>query len=236
MHIGSGDSLARAKALQKVLRLKFRNLKRLSDALTHTSAANIPEGESSPYQRLEFFGDAILNFVICEKLYHMLPDADEGTLSRMRSALVSKKMLARIAQTLTLGRFIITGSNEKNELRHPKMLADTLEALISTVYFDHGLGTSREFICKHWLPYFDERKIARLDPNPKSTLQEIVQKTFRILPHYETTPALKGFTAVVSCGTKLRGKGKGHSKKEAEEKAAVDLLKKLKGKKRHALA
>lgn len=229
------DSALRIKSLSKALGLSFRNPKHISDAFTHASVPNLPAHVTSPYERLEFFGDAILNFAICEKLYRMFPDADEGDLSRMRSTLVSKKLLVRIAQKLGLGRYILTGtSDDKQILRHPKILADTLEALIGAIYLDRGLGVSREFVWKYWNDYFDERKIARFDPNPKSTLQELVQKIFRVLPNYETSATSKGFAASVSVGNKLCGKGKGLSKKEAEEKAALILLKKLKTTKRYS--
>ncbi len=221
------DPLRSAQALQKTLKLKFRKPSHLVDALVHTSFTSaLPEDGPPAYERLEFFGDSILNFAICDKLYHSFPEDDDGALSQLRSMLVSKKMLSRIAKKLRLEKFIVSQeSDPRNIAENSKLLADSLEALIGAIYLDRGLKTVCEFVWKNWKDYFDTKKLNRLNPNPKSALQEIVQKIFKMLPSYETKPEKKnGFAAVVSVQKKYRGKGKGLSKQEAEEEAAQNLL------------
>lgn len=231
----STNSNSRLLALQKTLKIRFRKEKLFLAALTHTSfASNQPKISAalqkfSPYERLEFFGDAILNFVVCQKLFTLYPTAHEGTLSRLRSTLVSKKMLTCIAKKLRLQQFVLAGNGGKiHALSNSKLLSDSLESLIAAIYLDQGLNTASKFIWSNWKAYFDEKKLARFDPNPKSTLQEMVQKIFKTLPSYETKPHSGGFIASTVVNKRLRGKGTGKSKQEAEAQAALELLQKLK--------
>ena len=227
------------RAVQKALRIKFNHHHDLIAALTHSSYRNEKFdalGTDFPdYERLEFFGDAILNFAICEKLFKLYPESDEGDLSKLRSILVSKKLLAKIARKLTLGRHLNLAKGQKNlpVSYRQKLLSDALEALIGAIYLDRGLRTIQTFIWRHWAPYFNEKKLLLLDPNPKSTLQEYTQKTYQKLPIYHTAPAKRGFTATVVIQKHLSGKGTGASKREAEAKAAQALLSKLKRTKRY---
>ncbi len=226
--------LVQVRALEKILKVRFKNSKKLASAVIHTSFTH--HGEKSHYERFEFFGDAILNFVICEKLFSEFPDANEGTLSRLRSTLVSRKILSRIAKKLLLNRFVMISENERKEKRHQnaKLLADTLEAVIGAVYLDRGFKIVCEFILRNWDGYFDEKRLRNLDPNPKSTLQEMVQKIFRILPHYQTKPHRDGFSATVSAKKGLSAKGTGTSKQEAEAEAAQNLIRKIKARKSYS--
>lgn len=228
-----GDFSGRVKRLEQILKIRFRGHEHVIPALDHTPQSKQPDAkEVVNYQRLEFFGDAILNFAVCEKIFTLFPDADEGLLSRLRSTLVSKKVLARIAQKLSLERFVqVEAERLAHPSAHPKLLADTLEALIGAIYLDRGLKSVREFIWRHWHGYFDAGKLKRLDPNPKSSLQEYAQKHFGTLPAYQTEPHGKGFASKVHAGKKMVGRGTGFSKKEAEEKAALELLRKIRAKK-----
>lgn len=111
-----------------------------------------------------------------------------------------------------------------------KILADTVEALIAAVYFDRGLEKTRSFILRHYAPFLTVRYLQRLNVNPKSQLQEWVQKYYRALPRYEFELKNGGFVVWARAGESARAKGEGHSKKEAEERAARKLLALLKKK------
>jgi len=182
------------------------------------------------FDRLEFFGDAILNFVICRKIFRVFPDADEGILSRLRSILVSRKILYRIAVKLKLGSIIKVGRSlmVPDDASRAKILSDTFEALIAAVYFDKGFEATERFVLKCYAGYFDMRKLWRLDPNPKSSLQELVQKHWRKLPlyTYELRPD-GGARVTIVVLRSLRAAAAGRNRREAEEKAARLLIQKI---------
>ena len=223
---------AKKRGLVKALGRTFRNKRLFQIALTHPShpAANQNAGFSEEFQRLEFLGDAILNFFIVTELYRRFPKANEGLLSRLRSILVSKKLLAKIARSLRLA-IEKNGADPGND----KVFSDIFEALIAALYFDRGKKAANRFLSKHFKPYFDQKKLISFDPNPKSTLQEYTQKKSGILPVYQTRFEKKHglFTAYVTIKRRMKTKGEGRTKQEAESKAASLLLKKLKIKKKN---
>jgi ribonuclease-3 len=231
-----------SKELDRTLGVTFRNRKLLLAAITHPSFLNEYDQfharqrmkSNQDFQRFEFLGDAVLNYFIAAKLYETFPKADEGLLSRLRSILVSRKLLARIARSIRLGRFLLLGTRERGQPvpTREKILADAFESLLAAIYFDRGLKAAEKFLLKCFLPYLDQKKLFRFDPNPKSALQESAQKKFHILPKYRVDRASDGlFTASVTLKKNLTAEGKGHSKQEAETQAARALLKKLKAKK-----
>ena len=227
------------QGLDKTLGRTFRNKRLFLTALTHPShpAANQNTGFSEQFQRLEFLGDTILNFFIATELFRRFPQADEGQLSRLRSILVSKKLLAKMARSLRLSDFNpqtdeTNGANSGND----KILSDIFEALIAAIYFDRGKKAANRFLLKHFKPYFNQKKLISFDPNPKSTLQEYAQKKSGILPVYRTQFEKKHglFTAYVTIKRRMKTKGRGRTKQEAESQAAALLLKKLKFKRKVA--
>ena len=212
------------------LGLAFSNPKLLEAALTHPSYRNEnPPLHLADFDRLEFFGDSILNYVICCELIEAFPEANEGILSRFRSTLVSRKILARVAGEMGLGRFLKLGHGlaEDKGLQQSKILADALEALIAALYEDQGLPAARDFILKHFTAYVNPRRLLRLDPNPKSTLQELSQKKWKKVPEYSWKPVRQGIQVQVKVGRKYRVAVTGKNRRELEEKAARELLKKL---------
>ena len=212
---------------------RFSNPKLLEGALTHPSYRNEhPPLKLPDFDRLEFFGDAILNFVICCELFDTFPEANEGILSRFRSTLVSQKILARVAREVKLGRWIKLGQGLKREKgnQKSKILTDAFEALIAAIYEDQGLAAAKEFILKHLGPYLNPRRILRLDPNPKSTLQELSQKQWKKLPEYSWKSTRQGIRVEVRIGRKYRAQVTGKNRRELEEKAARELLRKLRTK------
>lgn len=215
---------------RRPLGLTFSNPKLLEAALTHPSYRNEhPHLGLSDFDRLEFFGDAILNYVICCELIDSFPDADEGILSRFRSTLVSQKILARVAREIKLRRFIKLGQGLEKEKgnQQSKILADAFEALIAAIYEDQGLPAARKFILKYLRSYLNPRRLLRLDPNSKSTLQELAQKQWKKVPEYSWRPARHGLRVEVRIGSKYRVAVTGENRRELEEKASRELLKKL---------
>jgi len=225
------------KRIQKKIKIRFKHPGKLAFALIHASYPGQAHREkhAMTYERLEFFGDAILNFIICQELYRRFPNANEGALSRLRSTLVSRKVLSLIARRMSLKKFILLGKEEKHQAGYQsKLITDALEALIGVMYQDRGLAVTKQFIIKHWHPYLNQKKIYQVDPNPKSTLQEISQRLFHHLPHYTTQPNQNGFQATVRLQRQMMGKGNGKSKQEAEAEAAQDLLKKFRTRKSYS--
>jgi len=215
---------------RRIFGVRFSNPRLLEAALTHPSYANEhPHLRLADFDRLEFFGDAILNYVICCELIRAFPEANEGILSRFRSTLVSRKILARVAQEIRLGGHLKLGEGLAKERgnQQGKILADSFEAVIAAIYEDQGLERAREFILKHLGAYLNPRRLLRLDPNPKSTLQELSQKHFRKIPEYSWKSARHGIRVEVRIGRKHRVAVVGKSRKDLEEKAARELLRKL---------
>lgn len=210
--------------------LSFSNPKLLEAAVTHPSYRNEhPHLRLQDFDRLEFFGDAILNYVICCELIDAFPEADEGILSRFRSTLVSRKILARVAREIQLARHLKLGHGLRREKgsQQSKILADAFEALLAAIYEDQGLPQAKEFILKHFGSYLNPRRLLRLDPNPKSTLQELSQKQWRRIPEYSWKSTRQGIRVEVRIGRKYHVAVTGKNRRELEEKAARELLRKL---------
>ena len=210
----------------------FRNKKLLESSLTHPSVQkeSVPHPPHADFQRLEFLGDSVLNFFIAAKLYELFPKANEGFLSRLRSVLVSRKLLARIARTARLKSYLSLGlSFHKQPTRvREKILADSFESLIGAIYLDRGYSHTYRFLLRHFASYFNEKKLLQVDANPKSNLQEHVQKKWHILPVYSNQQKEKDWLiSWVSVQGKMKTKGEGETKQEAETEAAAKLLKRL---------
>ncbi len=215
----------------KLFGIRFRRKALLQAALYHPSYRNETSlGRNfENFDRMEFFGDAILNFVVCKKLYSVFPEADEGMLSKLRSILVSRKILSRIAKELKLPKHMRLGKSlQKQQLyMKSKLFADVFEALIAALYFDQGFPKTSEFILKHFKSYFDAKKLFRLDPNPKSTLQELVQKHWQKLPQYDSKLEEDRVETTVSITRGRKATATARTRRESEEKAARVLLKQL---------
>lgn len=211
--------------------VRFRNRRWLEAALTHPSFRN--ENPAAPpledFDRMEFFGDSILDFVICRRLYKLYPKANEGLLSRLRSIIVSRKILSRIAQELRLSPSLKLGKSLRAQfsLCRAKISTDSLEALFAAIYFDQGFESAEKFILKHFSQYFDAKRLFRLDPNPKSTLQELAQKQWRVIPSYSSQLHEKGMRTEVIISPSRKAIAMGRTRQEAEEKAARFLVRKI---------
>ncbi|MBX7057764.1 MAG: ribonuclease III [Leptospirales bacterium] len=217
-------------AVCRRLRTSFKRLDLLDLALTHSSYRNESGGQLDN-QRLEYLGDSVLGLVINEHLYRSRPAFAEGELARMKSALVSETSLAQVAAGMGIGSALRLGRGEKasgGEKRSSNM-ADALEAVIAAVYLDRGLDSARRFILRH----FQESIQLLSDPararDPKSRLQELVQRKARTRPIYELVESRgpdhqREFTVRVTIAGKEFGRGNGGSRKLAEQAAAAQAL------------
>lgn len=216
--------------LELKLDVRFRDRKLLNLALQHGSFGHEGrEGRRESYDRLELLGDAVLNLVVCDHLYHRFPDAPEGALAKLRARIVSGPHLARLAQSLHLGRYLLLGRGEEKSggRARPSILADVLEAVLGAVYVDSGFGVAHA-VGTRWLQEMDEG-LQTPEEDHKSTLQELLQEQERRLPHYrirseEGPDHAKLFAATVEAGGRVLGEGKGASKKQAEQAAARAAL------------
>lgn len=219
--------------LENNLKITFSNKDLLREALTHRSYLNEhPEKKFASNERLEFLGDAILEFLITKGLFESFPEAPEGELTALRSQIVKTKTLAKIAQKLNIGEFLLLsrGEEEGGGKENETLLANTLEALLGAVFLDRGIQGASKFV----KTYFDAEVLSSAAQNLKdfkSLIQEIIQEKEKVTPVYkiikQTGPDhAKIFTAGVFLKKRVLGKGTGYSKQEAEQKAAKAALEK----------
>lgn len=221
------------KELEKKLNYTFKNSELLKNALTHSSYANENRVEGiSSNERLEFLGDSVLGFVTAKHLYSMQPTLSEGKMTRLRAELVCEQSLHGVALDLDLGRYLRMGhGEEKNGGRtRPSILADAVEAVIAAMFLDGGIAAPESFIERMILS--PESIEAHHAADYKTELQELVQqKNGQVLTYAPTGESgpdhAKVFSASVSLNGEVIGEGSGRTKKEAEQAAACQALKKL---------
>jgi len=221
----------RAKWAETRLQYRFASPELLEQALTHRSASR------ANYERLEFLGDAFLNFVVAARLYELRPEYAEGDLSRARASLVNKATLAAIARELGIERVTIVGPGEQRTggAQRGSVIADTLEALIGAVYLDGGHVAARDLIMR----IYRDRIVELPDPqalkDAKTRLQEWLQARSLPLPTYAVEAVTgkeheKSFRVVCSLGDGSRASaGSGRSRRRAEQAAAANMLAELLG-------
>ncbi len=206
----------------------------LSRALTHRSYINEHPEAVEDNERLEFLGDAVLDFITGAWLYNRYPDMMEGDLTRMRSALVHTEQLADFGREIGLGRALRMGRGELQGGGRDRsaLICDGFEALIGAIYLNGGIDAAREFMEPFLLGVADEILINRRNEDPKSKLQEWAQGEGMGSPRYETASAvgpdhLKKFEIIVIIGGQVYGKGTGLNKQTAEKAAARAALERL---------
>jgi ribonuclease-3 len=216
------------------LKSLFKDKELLLQALTHKSWVNEHLGQRESNERLEFLGDAVLEFIISEVIYSKFPEKEEGYLTALRANLVNTENLANLALKLDVGKslFLSKGEEEGGGRINPSLLADTVEAIIGALYLDQGLDATREFIKVNLVSEIPE-KVGKPLKDPKSRLQEYVQSEGLSTPKYmvvkESGPDHnKEFVVEVVINGKVSGEGQGKSKSEAEQKSAEDALKLVK--------
>jgi ribonuclease-3 len=209
---------------------RFEDQALLEEALMHPSRANEVPGRQADNQRLEFFGDAILDFLISQLLFLRYPEAREGELTRLRAALVDEANLARVAATLELGAYLALGKGEEKSGGREKksILADACEALLAAVYLDGGITAARRVVKKL---FADSAETAggTVSGDYKTELQEFAQSRLATAPRYEVVAAEgpdhdRSYTVRVLLNDAAVGEGRGSSKKEAQQAAARQAL------------
>lgn len=215
------------------LKTVFKNQDILTQALTHKSWVNEHKNQTQSNERLEFLGDAVLEFIVSDKLYETFPDKEEGFLTALRANLVNTQNLANLAKKLNVGKeiFLSKGEEESGGRTNPSLLADTVEAIIGALFLDQGIKPVFEFIEKYILTEIPE-KISKPLKDSKSRLQEYIQAQKLPTPRYrvieESGPDhSKKFLIEVSVEGKKLGVGEGKSKNSAEQKAAENALSSL---------
>jgi ribonuclease-3 len=211
------------------LNYSFNQPELLLLALTHKSYANETSGEDN--ERLEFLGDAVLGLVSSEYLYKRLPEAPEGELAKIRAAVVCEATLAAIARRLGLNEAVFLGRGELKSggANRQSTLCDALEAVLGAIYLDGGLGPARQFVLANIVPEIDRAVAGETVIDAKTVLQELVQERQRLTPLYRLVASdgpdhNKVFTVEVYWGEKTWGRGRGRSKKAAEQAAAREAL------------
>lgn len=223
-----------AAGLARRLGLTFSNLGLLARALTHRSYVNENHDVLEDNERLEFLGDAVLDFVIGAWVYHRFPEMSEGYLTRMRSALVRTDTLASFARWLDLGRALRLGRGElaSGGRTRDSLLCATFEALIGALYLEAGIPAVEAFIAP-LLDQAQDKVIARVEIyDPKSSLQEWAQSRQMGAPRYQIIDSsgpdhAKTFFVEVQINGKTYGSGNGSSKQVAAQMAAQAALEAL---------
>jgi len=212
--------------LMQAMGYRFQNPDLLKTALTHPSLG----GEDN--QRMEFLGDAVLQFLMSEQLYEMYPHLREGGLTHQRALLVCEAALSQVARRIDLGRCLRMDKGEAytHGREKPSILADAMEAVLAAVYLDGGIEPARQLMLRLW-PKAEEIPAATQDG--KSALQEFLQARGQEAPVYEIIdqqgpPHDRRFTAQVLVNHVPAGRGEGKSKKAAEQEAAAKALETLK--------
>lgn len=217
---------------EEALNVTFSNKALLQRALTHRSYLNEnPDYPLEDNERLEFLGDAILDFITGEYLYHRFPEMPEGRLTNLRSALVRTETLAYFAAQLNLGEHIFLGRGEEESggRKRAAILCDALEAFIGALYLDSGLDAAKQFVCTLIDPTLQTILASDTDKDAKSRLQEVAQSHYQLTPVYRTVQEegpdhAKEFTVEALIGGQAYGRGKGYSKQIAAQAAAQEAL------------
>ncbi|MFU2193293.1 ribonuclease III [Mycoplasma sp. 4079] len=198
-------------------------------AITHSS---FNRDKDDNYERLEFLGDSLLQFVSSNYIFRKYPELSQGHATRLRSTAVRTEALAKISNELGLLKILRTGPGKMREsvINSPKVQADVFEAMIAAIFLDQGFEKASQFIIKHISPIIDS---VHNDENkdPKGQLQEYFQSITKESITYQTDQLSdKRFLAKAKHDGVIYGEGVGLSKKEAETNAAIDALQKLKDK------
>lgn len=217
----------------RILGVSFKNTEYLQTAFTHRSYIN--EHRNYPLdhnERLEFLGDAVLELVVTEYLFHNYPNP-EGELTSWRAALVNGEMLSRVGAEIGIEPFLLMSRGEAKDTGRSRqyLVANAMEAIIGALYLDQGYDAAREFILRVVVSHLPEVFEQKLYADPKSEFQEQSQTRLSMTPSYrvlsESGPDHdKCFTAGAYIGDDLIAEGTGSSKQEAQREAAKNALKK----------
>lgn len=217
---------------EKLIVYNFKNIELLDTALTHSSFAHGHDNECEYNERLEFLGDSILSSIISLYLFQTMKNMSEGQLTRARANIVCEQSLFLAAEKLNIGYYIAMSKGEENTggRKRTSILADAFEAIIAAIYLDGGITEARKFVLSVMKSIIESSIDNRIFNDYKSYFQEHVQKydlgsiTYKLIS--ETGPDhFKEFHMALFLDNKIVGKGKGNSKKDAQQSAAKDAMK-----------
>lgn len=224
------------KELEERIDYQFKNQNLFSQALTHSSYANEHRLDHSRCnERLEFLGDAVLEIVTSDFLYHKYDTLPEGDLTKIRASIVCEPTLAYCAGDIRLGEYLFLGKGEDatGGRGRNSVVSDAMEALIGAIYLDGGFANAKEFINRFILKDLENKKLFY---DSKTILQEVVQGEHEQLTYVLTDESgpdhNKSFTVRACIGERVIGSGTGHTKKAAEQEAAYQALLMLKNQQR----
>ena len=213
------------------LGMKFENIHLLHRALTHRSFLNENPHALEDNERLEFLGDAVLDFLVAEWLYNRYPEMSEGPMTRLRAALVGREQLAEFAREIDLGPHVFLGRGEADAggRERDSFLSDSFEALIGAYHLDQGLDAVRDFLRPMIFDVAEEIIHGPSDKDPKSLLQEEAQARGQGIPVYKLVEQRgpdhdREFVYEVHINGDVLGTGAGRSKQEASKMAAQEAL------------
>ncbi len=225
----------RQKELEQKIGYSFRKPAMLMQAMSHSSYANEHKALSLPdNERLEFLGDAVLEVISSDFLYHHYPELPEGKLTKLRASIVCEPTLALCAKAFDLEDYLLLGKGEEmtGGRTRNSIISDALEALIGAIYLDGGFANAKEFVERFILTDIEHKKLFY---DSKTILQEIVQRDYKedeikyVVTGEEGPDHAKRFIVEVRIGQKAAGTGKGSTKKAAEQEAAYHAIIGLKG-------
>ena len=210
-----------------ILGYRFKNEALLTEAITHASSA---DHRLKSNERMEFMGDSILGFVVCEYLFLKFPELMEGDLTKIKSAVVSRRVCAQISKSIHLEQMLNLGKGMSGRPALPSSVAAAVfESIIAAIYLDGGIRSARSFVLRMMKPYIHEAAESAHQQNFKSVLQQIAQR------HLPTNPAYvlldqkgpdhaKAFEVCVQIDGRNFGSAWANSKKQAEQQAALNAL------------
>jgi ribonuclease-3 len=221
--------------LEEKLAYRFRNRQLLQLALLHRSFS-FEQARQLPVdnERLEFLGDAVLGLVIGHALFRRYPEMREGEMTRLRALLVKESHLAEMAARLGLGEFLCLGKGEESSRgrEKPSIISSTYEAVLGALFLDGGYDRVAAFVDRHFQPDLDGMRRKLLQADAKSRLQEILQENYSEAPTYQLDSAegpdhQKTFIVSVHFRGLVLAQGQALNKKEAEQQAAAEALRRL---------
>lgn len=217
----------RIQFCERQIEYRFKDSGLLVSALTHSSSAN-SRAESN--ERLEFLGDAILGWIVCDRLYANYPELDEGELTKIKSSVVSRKVCAKFSLALQLDRCLILGRGMLMQDSIPRsLLSDVFEAIVAAIYLDGGMEQARSFVLRCVDPEIQLAYQGSSLGNFKSALQHLAQRDLAATPCYQLVEQRgpdhsKFFCVRAEIGGRKFTPAWGRSKKDAEQKAAGNAL------------
>lgn len=220
------------KAFEERAGVSFSDRELLRTAFTHRSYINESKGGGEHNERLEFLGDAVLEIVVTDHLFHTYPKSPEGELTAFRAALVNSTTLANAAEALGMNEHLLLSKGESKDSggrARATILANAFEAVVGAVYLDQGYDAAEKLIKEHILSQAEEVVESGAWKDPKSAFQEVAQAEFGTTPRYDVVSSTgpdhdKHFIVALMIGDKEVSRGEGKSKQEAEQAAAESAL------------